>query len=401
MESANRGSPVELTTPRRPRSSKIESPRLESGRKRVRKASLVWETLEKDNRSGPASSNMKMDLSAELSPIMFNDIEQELSNKSGELNAKLEKSRNLYNASSYSVGCDNKMQLGAEDAVQESSMANEQLILESILKEPVAFVWGNNEREEVASLVEMPPQSCGASAKEEAADIYVSGGWKDGAAGEDEVCAYAKDAAENAKEESVAMFSDLNLNFDYMPMSDRGAFGGSEKVMHGGESCRWNCVEDSFEIKRLESTVAALRRELDLRNVEIKSLRDKNDESEMSNKKKYEQICLMKNIIRALKQDLMFMHEKYRAEKNSTEAFDHEESELLLERAKALAETLRRIYDEETSRLRSEYDASARKNREVCAELAGYKKIVKELVTRIRKEKSAADLVYDLRKDLG
>eukprot|EP00866_Antonospora_locustae_P002507 jgi/Antlo1/2507/482 len=174
-----------------------------------------------------------------------------------------------------------------------------------------------------------------------------------------------------------------------------------ESSVYGRQSRIWSCVDDQFETKRLKSTISALKRELEQRNEEIRSLQDKNNESELSNKKKYEQICMMKNIIRVLKQDLVFMHERYRAEKNSTESLDHEEAERLLERARSLAESLKKIYDEETRRLRSECDVCVKKNREVCAELSGYKKIVKELVTRIRREKSAADLVYDLRKDLG
>lgn len=395
MESTDPKSSVELTTPRRPRSSKVESPRLEPGRKRVRRASLVWQNLERNGRLVPSPRKAE-EMPAELSPIVFSDIEKELSSKSGELDAKLRRTRENYSKSPYGDGCGSKMLQEAEDAVQESSMANEQLILESLVKEPAVPAWESSERMDAISLIDVPYQRCNTPDKEALDGVCAGSPWGDCATEEGKT-----HVQDSARDVSVGPFPDVNLSLGYMQMPEREALGCMESPVYGRQSRIWSCADDQLEVKRLNSTISALKRELELRNEEISSLRDKNNESELSNKKKYEQICMMKNIIRVLKQDLVFMHERYRAEKNSTEALDHEEAELLLERARSLAESLKKIYDEETSKLRSECDVCQRKNREVCAELAGYKRIVKELVTRIRREKSAADLVYDLRKDLG
>lgn len=395
MESTDPKSSVELTTPRRPRPSRVESPHLEPGRKRVRRASLVWQNLERSRRPAPSPRKAK-EMPAELSPIMFNDIEKELSSKSGELDAKLRRTRDSYRRGLYGDGCGSKMLQNAEDAVQESSMANEQLILESIVKEPVSSAWESSEKVDVISLMDVPHQRCDTPDKEAPDGVCAGSTWRDCTAEEGDMHVQG-----GAGDVSAGVFPDVSLSLGYVEVPDRETHGGMESPVYGRQSRIWGCVDDQLEVRRLNSTVAALKRELELRNEEIRSLRDKNNEAELINKKKYEQICMMKNIIRVLKQDLVFMHERYRAEKNSTEALDHEEAELLLERARSLAESLKKIYDEETSRLRSECDVCQRKNKEVCAELAGYKKIVKELVTRIRREKSAADLVYDLRKDLG
>lgn len=397
MESADPKSSVELTTPRKPHSSKVESSCLEPGRKRVRKASLVWKNLEKNNGLVPPPPKAD-EQPAELSQIMFNDIEKELLDKSGKLDEKLWRTRGNYSRGLYGGGCGSRMLQDAEEAVHESSMANEQLILESIVKEPVSPAWDGNGRMDIASLIEVPQLHCNIADKEASESAWGNYAIEDG---EMHMQGNEGDAMDNTKKVSVGSFLDPNLSHEYIPMSEHQVLGSMESPVYGRQSRIWGCVDDQFEIKKLNSTISALKRELELKNEDIKNLRDKNSESELSNKKKYEQICMMKNIIRVLKQDLVFMHERYRAEKNSTGALDHEEAELLLERARSLAESLKKVYDEETSKLRSEYDVCVRKNKEICVELAGYKKIVKELVTRIRKEKSAADLVYDLRKDLG
>jgi len=97
---------------------------------------------------------------------------------------------------------------------------------------------------------------------------------------------------------------------------------------------------------------------------------------------------------------LVFIQEKHQAERNDSSGSDQEEVVRLIARAIALTDELNALHNEETTSIYKKYNESTKENKASRAELEGYKQIARELVKRVRSEKSAVDLIYDLKKDL-
>lgn len=335
---------IGLTTPKKQMPKQLESPYFEPRRKRIRRSSLLWKDADDmdEKRSVEAGSDAA---DSPFNLLPFTDIEQEIQSKDEELSKKLSRQ---------------------ENAVDQKR---------SNLVYEIDFVGENKLSDTAATAHEDVPKSVHKVGAEECAG-----------SNQPKIPTHL---AEKSTE-------DLKLNFDYRALPRLSTLDVIAKY----EKSEVDVSEYVQRLRDAEVAVSLLRREVCTKDLEIRNLRSSMEETAADNKKQMQKICTINKTNRILKQNLVFIQEKHQAERNNSSAADQEEVVGLIARAITLTDELNVLHNEETTGAYRRCSESARESKASQAELEGYKQIARELVKRVRSEKTAVELIYDIKKDL-
>lgn len=408
----HKSSSVNLATPERNRSGRDDSFCFEPKRKKVRRSSLAWkgykESDSKELDTKDHGSNKERSLCYSVSP--FSEVEVDLISKNEKLDIKLqevggldilanskaaidfsinkEKGAKEYTESpdAHKKKCTAKSfepSMNCTSMLANTSFARSQGMVDNILF-PVSIIPGKTSEDRKATY-DAPLQSSGSperpSSKQESTHVF-----------EEESA--EKGCSELKKDYGTPSMS---LNFCYR----KNSLPSSLQDLEMKDLRKENFPDVQHRVKASEQFFKDVEKIISVKDMKIAYLEEKVREAEASSVEKSKQMSSLKETNRMLEQKLSLMSEKYRSGQSSLENVDQEEKIKLVERVTSLLDQMKSLYEEEEYIMKLKSDGLSKQNEALEAEVEGYKKIVRELVKRIRNEKSATELVHSIKKDIS
>lgn len=408
-------SSVDLTTLERHKANRGESFCSEPKRKKVRRSSLAWEGYKKKLEKDLGSKEHQVEQNKELcSKLSFSEVEFDPIIKEEKLDIRLQEVGIL------DLSSNKKVAIKVDEA-KEKNHNNFNLFVDRYKENPLdstslEHMEGGNNNSGLRSSPKNNQDILNNSAFMKCSDVKDSDKTSmhkkvldssyiqkndvtNSNSSQREVIDLAKcieDYKDSFHEKKAYNASNLNLNFDYIKEAQ------TEKVqaLEAKTDEEKNNFTLESKIISLERSAKLVEKQIKLKDEEILYLREEIQKEKSRNTERLKKISSLKGQNKTLKQDLSLMHEKYKSMHFNMENINQEESKKLVERANSLIEQMKSLYEEDKHTMKLKNDELSKESKSLKTELQGYKQIVKELVKRIRSDKSAIDLVYSIKKDL-